>query len=203
MEIECINTKLLAQSSMTVKVVKVDSPTMFWVQLKTGSEDFQDLLEELIRRMTRRGHMLLHRPDHIVVGELVVIRENRGWQRGIVTDVNGDGTVAISLRDWGRNVERRSFEVYILEDRFCQLEWQGIPCGLAHTAPFSGSSWPRRARDLTRFLMSQQEGRMSILGTIKNEAALIKLEIRSGGDAHEYHQIDMKETLITPNIVIS
>ena len=38
---------------------------------------------------------------------------------------------------------------------------------------------------------------MSILGTIKNKAALIKLEIRSGGDAREYHQIDMKETLIT------
>ena len=38
---------------------------------------------------------------------------------------------------------------------------------------------------------------MSILGTIKNEAALIKLEIRSGGDVRKYHQIDMKETLIT------
>ena len=86
MEIESINIKLLAQSSMAVKVVKVDSPTMFWVQLKTGSEDFQDLLEELTRRMTRRE--LRHRPDHVVVGELVAIRENRGWQRGIITDVN-------------------------------------------------------------------------------------------------------------------
>ncbi|KYN21232.1 Tudor and KH domain-containing protein [Trachymyrmex cornetzi] len=165
MEIECIDTTLLARSSMAVKVVKVDSPTMFWVQLKTGSEDFQDLLEELTRRMTRKGHMLRHRPDHIVVGEVVAIRENRGWQRGIITDINGDGTVAISLRDWGRNVECRLFEVHILEDRFCQLKWQGIPCGLAHTAPFSGSSWPRRTRDLTRFLINQHEGRMSILGT--------------------------------------
>ena len=140
MEIECINTKLLARNSMAVKVVKVDSPTMFWVQLKTGSEDFHDLLEELTRRMTRRGLMLRHRPDHVVVGELMAIRENRGWQRGIITDVNGDGTVAISLRDWGRNVECRLFEMHILEDRFCQLKWQGNPCGLAHTAPFSSSS---------------------------------------------------------------
>ena len=82
-------------------------------------------------------------------------------------------------------MERRLFEVHILEDRFCQLK--EIPCGLAHTAPFSGTSWPRKARDLTRFLINQQEGRMSILGIIKNEAALIKLEIRSGGDAREYH----------------
>ncbi|EGI64408.1 hypothetical protein G5I_07163 [Acromyrmex echinatior] len=62
MEIECINTKLLARSSMAVKIVKMDSPTMFWVQLKTG-EDFQDLFEKLTRRMTRRGHMLRHRPN--------------------------------------------------------------------------------------------------------------------------------------------
>ena len=71
MEIECINTKLLARSSMAVKV---NSP-MFWVQLKT-SKDFQDLFEELIRRMTPKGHMLRHRSDHAVVEE-VIIRENR------------------------------------------------------------------------------------------------------------------------------
>ena len=71
MEIECINSKQLARCSMAVKVVKVDSPTMFWVQLKTGSEDFQDLLEKLTRRIIRREHMLRHRPDHVVVGELV------------------------------------------------------------------------------------------------------------------------------------
>jgi len=99
MEIECINTKLLARSSMAVKIVKVDSPMMFEVQLKTGSEDFQDLLEELTQRMTRKGHMLRHRPDHVVVGEvppIVAIRENRGWQREIITDIN-DTNVYVSM----------------------------------------------------------------------------------------------------------
>ena len=39
---------------------------------------------------------------------------------------------------------------------------------------------------------------MSILGAIKNKVALIKLEIQSGdvSKAREYHQIDLKETLI-------
>lgn len=37
----------------------------------------------------------------------------------------------------------------------------------------------------------------SILGTIKNKVALIKLEIRRCiTKAREYHQIDLKETLI-------
>jgi len=79
--------------------------------------------------------MLRHRPDHVIVGEIVAIRENQGGQCGIISDVNG--TIAISLRDWSRNgEERRLFEVHILEDRFCQLKWQGIPYGLAHM------NWP-------------------------------------------------------------
>ena len=122
MEIECINTKLLTRSvksSMAVKVMKVDSPTIFWVQLKTGSENFQNLLEELSRKMIQKRHMLRHRLDFVVVGEIVAIRENREWQREIITDINGNGTVAIFLRDWGRNVKRQLFEVHILEDRFC------------------------------------------------------------------------------------
>ncbi|EGI58069.1 hypothetical protein G5I_13861 [Acromyrmex echinatior] len=86
-----------------------------------------------------------------------------------------------------------------MEDRFCQLKWQGIPCGLAHTAPFSGTSWPRKARDLTRFLINQQEGRMSILGIIKNETTLIKLEIRSGVTQWTpvKHSYNIEQILIT------
>ncbi|KYQ53906.1 hypothetical protein ALC60_05537 [Trachymyrmex zeteki] len=147
--------------------------------------------------MNRKGHMLHHRPDRVIIGEVVAIQEHRGWQRGIITSINGDGTVAISLRDWGRNIERRLFEVHFLEDRFCQMEWQGIPCGLAHTAPFSGSVWPRKARNLTKYLINQEEGRMSIVEIIGDEAALVKLNIRSGGDAREYHQINLKKTLIS------
>ena len=98
---------------MAVKVVKVDSLTMFWVQLKTGSEDFQDLLEELTRRIIRREHMLRHRPDHVVVIELVIIRENREWQRGIITT---ETERSRSLYETG--AVTWNAEVYILEDKF-------------------------------------------------------------------------------------
>ncbi|KYN05856.1 Tudor domain-containing protein 6 [Cyphomyrmex costatus] len=196
MEVECINTRLLARSPLAVRIVKVDSPSLFWAQLKTSNEDFRELLEDLTRRMTRKGHMLRLFPDHIIVGEAVAIREGKGWQRGIITDVNGDRTVAVSLRDWGRNVERPCFEVHILEDRFRQMRWQGIPCGLGYTAPFSGSTWSRKAKDLTKFLINQQEGYISILGTVRDEGALVELKIRSGGNARQYHEINFKETLI-------
>ncbi|KYN06858.1 hypothetical protein ALC62_02242 [Cyphomyrmex costatus] len=185
MEVECVNTRLLARSPLTVTIVKVDSLSLFWAQLKTSNEDFRELLEDLTRRMTRKGHMLRLLPDHIIVGEAVAIREGRGWQRGVITDV-----------DWGRSVERPCFEVYILEDRFRQMRWQGISCGLAYIAPFSGSSWSRKAKDLTKFLINQQEGHISILRTVRDEGALVELKIRSGGNAREYHEINFKETLI-------
>lgn len=197
MEIQCINTRELARSPLTVKIIKVDSPTIFWVHLKHNRDDFQEMLEELTRRMTRIGRILRHRPDHVVEGEIVAIKENRGWQRGIITAVHEDGTVTVSLRDWGRSVERPYFEIYILEDRFREMKWQGIPCGLAYTGPFSGSSWSKKARDLTKFLINQQEGAISILGTIRDEAAFVKLKVRSGGDARHYHEINLKETLIS------
>ncbi|KYQ53703.1 hypothetical protein ALC60_04962, partial [Trachymyrmex zeteki] len=105
-------------------------------------------LEELTRRMNQKGHMPHHRPDRVIIGEAVAIQEHRGWQRRIITSINGDRTV------------------------------------------------PRKARNLTKYLINQEEGRMSIVGTI-GEAALVKLDIRSGGDAREYHQINLKETLIS------
>ncbi|KYQ50688.1 hypothetical protein ALC60_10231 [Trachymyrmex zeteki] len=86
---------------------------------------------------------------------------------------------------------------FILEDRFREMKWQGILCGLAYTGPFSGSSWSKKARDLTKFLINQQEGAISILGTIRDEAAFVKLKVRSGGDARHYHEINLKETLIS------
>ncbi|KYN43224.1 hypothetical protein ALC56_02409 [Trachymyrmex septentrionalis] len=142
----------------------------WFAKFRSGNFDVEDALRS--GRPVRKGHILCHCPDHVVIGEVVTIRENRGWQRGIITDVKGDGTVAISLRDWGRNVGRQLFEVY--------------PAYL-----------DQERQDLIRYLINQQEGRMSILGTIRNEAALIKLDVRSGGDARERHQIDLKETLIT------
>jgi len=139
MEIKCVNTRHLTRRSLKVKIVKVDSPTVFlWIQLENSREDFEELLEDLTRRMTRRARLLRHRPDHILPDELVAVREGRGWQRGIVTQLGRGDLVTIALRDWGRAIQRPVHDIYILEDRFRELEWQAIPCGLAHVQPIGG-----------------------------------------------------------------
>jgi len=96
------------------------------VQLENQREDFQELLEDLTRRMTRRGRCLRYRPDPILLGEIVAIRERKGWQRGIVTQLGEGDMVTIALRDWGRAIQRPYHDIYILEDRFRELEWQAI-----------------------------------------------------------------------------
>jgi len=157
----------------------VDSPTFLWVQLENQREDFEELLEDLSRRMTRRGRCLRYRPDPILPGEICAIREGRGWQRGIVTQLGKGDMVTIALRDWGRAIQRPYHDIYILEDRFRELEWQAIPCGLTHVQPIGGRArWPRRANELTRLLLEKRLGWMRILDSVRDEAAVIALELK-------------------------
>jgi len=179
MEVKCFDTRHLTRGSLKMRIVKVNSPTFIWVQLENSREDFEELLEDLTRRMTRRARLLRHRPDHILPDELVAIREGKGWQRGIVTQVGKGDLVTVALRDWGRTIQRPVYDMYLLEDRFRELEWQAIPCGLAHIQPIGGRSrWPRRARELTRLLLEKREGWIKILGSIRDEAAIIALEVK-------------------------
>jgi len=193
MEIESMNTRLLTRSPLAVKIIKVESPTRFWVQLKNSHEDFKEMLDDLARRLGRRGRQLRQRPDHVREGELVAVKEDRGWQRGLVTRHNRDGTALIALRDWGRTIERSICEVYLLEDRFRELPWQGIPCGLAYTGPISGNTWSRKVRELTKLLLERQEGWITILGTLKDEAALVKVKVET---EQKNNDINLKEILI-------
>jgi len=179
MEIKCVNTRHLTRGSLKVRVVRVDSPTFFWVHLENSREDFEELLEDLTRRMTRRSRLLRHRPDHVLPDELVAVREGKGWQRGIVLKLERGDQVTVALRDWGRAIQRSVHDMYILEDRFRELEWQAIPCGLAHIRPIGARSrWPRKAKELTRLLLEKREGWMRILGSIRDEAAIIALELK-------------------------
>ncbi|XP_018400718.1 PREDICTED: uncharacterized protein LOC108778116 [Cyphomyrmex costatus] len=160
------------------ETVEVDSTTLFWAQLKNSHDDFQELIEDLTRRMTRRHRQLPLLPDCSNLDEIVAVKEGRRWQRGILTQIRKDGTAEVDLRDWGRTIDRPCYEIYILEDRFREIEWQAIPCALAYIKPDPAkTTWPRQARDLTKFLIERREGWISILGHVDELGALVKLEL--------------------------
>ncbi|KYQ55615.1 hypothetical protein ALC60_05487 [Trachymyrmex zeteki] len=84
--------------------------------------------------------------------------------------------------------------MHILEDRFRELNWQAIPCGLAHLCPVGARSrWPRRSRELTRLLLERRERWMRILRSIADEA-VITLEPKHES---EDEMSSLKELLIS------
>lgn len=176
MQVECINTGLLSRGPLRVRVLKVESPTYFWVMLENGLEELTELIEDLSHRMNRKSHLLHHRPDHVQPGELCVIREGRRWQRGIIERVQGD-LVTILLRDWGRTVVRPSAECYVLEERFREVRWKAIPCGLGYIKPVGiGTIWSDRVNLLTKHLIEGRSGSTQILGSHADEAAAVTFE---------------------------
>jgi len=125
-----------------------------------------------------RDGLLRHWPDHVLPDELVAVR-GKEWQRGIVLKLERGNLVTVALRDWGRVIRRPVHDMYILENRFRELEWQAIPCGLAHIRHIGARSrWPRKAKELTRLLLEKREGWIRILGSIRDEAAIIALELK-------------------------
>ena len=183
MEIKCINTSLLSRGPLKAKVIRVDSPSFLWVHLDGTREDLDELVEDLTRRMMRRSEFLHLPPDEIKPDTEVAVREGRRWQRGFVLQIERGNRVTVALRDWGRAVHRPMFEIYILEDRFRELEWQAIPCGLAHLRPLEGRTrWPHRSIALTRQLVEKREGWIKIRRPVRDEAAIIDFEARPMGD---------------------
>ena len=176
MEINHIDTGLLTRSPLKVRIIKADSPTLIWVQLQNSAEDFDEMLDELQRRMTRRSRVLHQRPEDLQPDEIVAVHDRRKWQRGVILNTQGDGTATILLKDWARIIERPYCEIYQLEDRFRELEWRAIPCALAHTGPCPVKRvWSRRTRELLRFLIEQREGWIVIIDDVEREASLVKL----------------------------
>lgn len=185
MEIEYIDTQLLTRSLLAVKIVWVESPTLFWVHIENGAAEFAEMLDELQRWMNRRWREIQYQPDKVDLEEIVAVREGNKWQRGMVTEVDG-GDVRIALGDWGRYIWRPHHQCYQLANRFREANWNAVPCGLAYVGPVTNTNrWPRKTIALTKTLAEGKRGWMNIQAHVNpNVAAFINLTISTptGGD---------------------
>jgi len=185
MEIEHLDTQKLSRSPFAVKIVRVFSPMLIWIHLENSKESFQKMMEDFNQRMNKRR--FFH--SNTKLGDIVALETKGGWQRGIVTKMNGDETVQIGLRDWGVYIRHATAELYHLEERFREHYWQAVPCSLAYTAPATtGPTWSRRAINVTRSIAEQQTGIMQIIKPIRDEGALIKLDIKNETN-NVYHNL--------------
>ena len=195
MEIEFIDTKLLTQGRLEVNIVRAASPLLFWVQLKNSEKDLQEMEEELAFRMVRRAQHLHCFPDTFYNNMNVAIRDFNSWHRGLVKRIDRTTQmVQIILGDWARIIWRPMNEVFILEDRFRELQWQAIPCGLAYTTPVQNTSvWQTETRHLCRILIEGHKGWMNIVHPFRKNAALVKLHAYAKYNNTGYN---LRDTLI-------
>lgn len=194
MSIATINTEQLSRGTMQVRVVKVVSPTLFWVHLGHNKAYYDEFLEDLNIYMDRKKDKMRIIPHYIKLNEVVVVKTRRGWQRGIVVRFNEDDTVQIFLRDWGFFIRHSQHDLYRLEKHFSEEAWLAIPCGLANAGPISqGRWWSQETKTLTRLLMENQVGWFKIVESVHAEGALVRLNVLRRQDDNSK---DMLETLI-------
>ncbi|XP_028047214.1 tudor and KH domain-containing protein-like [Monomorium pharaonis] len=178
-QIRPLDTTFLTRGSLRVRILKVDSPTLFWVQIDHARKDLEELIDDLTGRMTRRGASLRLWLHHAFVGTVVAVKEGKKWQRGIITKIEEGSQATVALRDWGRTIRRNLFDLYTLEERFCEKPWQAIPCGLGHVRPAGDRiRWSRRACELARLILEKRDGWMRIIQPIRDDAAIISLELK-------------------------
>ncbi|CAL1685193.1 unnamed protein product [Lasius platythorax] len=197
MKIQFIDTNLLTRGRLEVAITRAESPLLFWVQLKSGWNDLMELEEALNLRMPQRSAHLHIGPENMKENMDVAVKDFRIWRRGFIKEINKTTLmVQVILGDWGRTTWCRMSDVYLLEDRFKNLSWQGIMCGLAHTGPppTNITTWPEGTRNLCWMFLSQHDGWINIIHPLRKGAALVEIHVYT--DKTEDISFNFKDTLV-------
>lgn len=194
MSISTINTEELSRGKMQARIVKVISPSLFWIHLAHCKAHFDEFLEDLEIYMERKKDKLRIITPCLELNAVVAVKTKGKWQRGVVVRLNEDDSVQLFLRDWGIFIRHSRSELYRLEKHFLEEEWHAIPCGLANAAPVpQGQWWDQGTKALTKLLMEGHVGWFHIIEPIHAEGAAINLKIvRQRDDSAQ----DMLETLV-------
>ncbi|KAL6253930.1 hypothetical protein P5V15_015772 [Pogonomyrmex californicus] len=173
MEIESHDTNFLTCGCLEVKILRVESPLLFWVQLKNGEAALEKFHQELHQRMIIKQDQLRYLSD-VKQDDIVAVKEGNAWRRDLVTAVLLNiQTARIALRDWGRVYTRYYSDIYFLENVFRELPWQALTCGLAHLTPLIPCDlWSQDTRTLCRILAEERKGWIQIIHPLADGAVL-------------------------------
>ncbi|EFN78927.1 hypothetical protein EAI_09045 [Harpegnathos saltator] len=177
MNITHIKTTLLTRNPLPVQIIRVESPTLFWVQLKYNKTTLLELQEDLEWVLKRRPNRYILLPHAIIPGRIVAVRNLDQWCRGTVTATR-KGIAFIRLDDWGKCVVKASTDIYKLPDQFYLMPWQTISCSLYNTKPAGPSlTWSTKAKQLIKLLAEGEEGWMKIRRTISSQSAEVEMQM--------------------------
>lgn len=191
MEIESIDTTHLHLGHQEVRVVCVESPLLFWVQLRTDEKIYQKLQEKLQIKMAANKRFM----TNIREDQAVSVLYDKHWRRGLIIRVSGIvGAAEIFLKDIGRKICLPYNELYELDHEFRKLPWQAITCGLAYTGSEPPTlTWPEVNKNLAQIVAEGNKGWINIVQPLWKGAALVNLRLKSINFDATY---DYKEALI-------
>lgn len=129
MPVEHIDTTMLNRSLMSVRVIHVISPFLFWVQPKCNRELLLELQEELTWKMEKRAHRYTMWPDSMKINQNVAVKTHDTWCRRTISHISNNN-ITVNLDDWDKTVKKPSWNIYQLPEELHWMPWQTIPCGL-------------------------------------------------------------------------
>jgi len=154
--------------------MRIDTPNLFWVNIKSEEIEYAESIAYMTVRMNRICNKMELPLNRVRIGELVVVREGQHWQRGIIAEIeDAEDQIAIKLRDWAYTVWRTRSECCLLEDRFRELPWQAIPCVLVGIIPATSKEWTKNDIDVAKLLFENQRGHITIRYSLSNEIAIV------------------------------
>lgn len=175
-------------------MLRVESPSLFWVRLNHGSERYDAMMAELQVRRNRRPSILA--VDDLSGSTAVVTAESGGqWERGILSRTDCDNWSYVFLRDRGMKVRRDWNEVFRLPNAFRVKPWQAVPCCLANTAPVhTVAGWTSATSLLTRFLLEDRRVTVDMqMSTTNRRGAYVDVYLHQ---ARNQEIVNLRELLI-------
>lgn len=196
MAITHIDTRELTREPLNIKVLRVESPNLFWVRVLNSEENRRFRRKLLNWWMSHRLERLILWPHGRYYRAPVAMNTGGGWERGeLVQEINEDRWV-VSLRDSGVEIEADCRQLYQLPKEFHGRRWEAIPCSLENLVPTNVTmEWAPSEVQLMKNLCEKKVGRMRIRGSTPNGVgAFVRLVLQQpAGD------VDTEKLLIDNN----
>ena len=117
-----------------IRIVHANNPTSFYIQ--SGSDSVQKKLGSLNQSITNFCSQSSHRPDTVVIGQIVGVMHDDGlWYRGEIVDSGSSGKFRVHFVDYGITKTADSAELRPLPDSLAvSLPRQAIHCAIDRVA---------------------------------------------------------------------
>lgn len=195
MEIKSIDALLLTRGPLAIRVVEVESPGRFWIQVENGREALKKLQEDLEYKMGKKRSMIW--PHHVRTGTIVAVKRNGRWERGVVGAIRGQ-QVTVELKDWGRMMTTSAGNLYHLPRMFYDFPWCAFPCSLGNTYPNGNhATWAAAACHFMQTTTMGSKGWIRIQGAEEDGTAMVQMTIETAKGQKDVNRLIVEQLYAT------